>query len=85
MARGGRAGRLPRAAARVRSRSCSTAPRTCARRGCSWATERLDVIRRQRDEGLRDVVLAVSECGGTPLAVKLLEERGRVVEIPTRG
>jgi hypothetical protein len=45
------------------------------------ATERLDVIRRQRDEGLRDVVLAASERGGAPLAVKLLEEKGRVVEI----
>jgi len=46
------------------------------------ATERLDVIRRQRDERLRDVVLAASERGGAPLAVQLLEERGRVVEIP---
>ncbi len=46
------------------------------------ATERLDVIRRQRDEQLRDVVLAASERGGAPLAVQLLEERGRIVEIP---
>ena len=45
------------------------------------ATERLDVIRRQRDEQLRDVVLAASERGGAPLAVQLLEQRGRVVEI----
>jgi conjugative relaxase-like TrwC/TraI family protein len=45
------------------------------------ATERLDVIRRQRDEQLRDVVLAASERGGAPLAVQLLDQRGRVVEI----
>jgi len=45
------------------------------------ATERLDVIRRQRDEQLRGVVLAASERGGAPLAVQLLEQRGRVVEI----
>jgi ATP-dependent exoDNAse (exonuclease V) alpha subunit len=45
------------------------------------ATERLDVIRRQRDEQLRDVVLAASERGGAPLAVQLLEQRGRVVKI----
>jgi hypothetical protein len=46
------------------------------------ATERLDVIRRQRDEHLRDVVLAASERGGAPLAVQLLEQANRVVEIP---
>lgn len=45
------------------------------------ATERLDIIRRQRDEQLRGVVLAASERGGAPLAVQLLEERRRVVEI----
>jgi conjugative relaxase-like TrwC/TraI family protein len=45
------------------------------------ATERLDVIRRQRDEQLRDVVRAASERGGARLAVQLLEERGRVTEI----
>ncbi len=48
------------------------------------ATERLDVIRRQRDVRLRDVVLAASERGGTPHAVQLLERAGRVVEIPDR-
>jgi len=46
------------------------------------ATERLDVIRRQRNEGLRETVLAASEVGGASRAVQLLEQAGRVVEIP---
>jgi conjugative relaxase-like TrwC/TraI family protein len=45
------------------------------------ATERLDVIRRQRDERLRETVLAASEPGGASRAVQLLEQAGRVVEI----
>jgi conjugative relaxase-like TrwC/TraI family protein len=48
------------------------------------ATERLDVIRRQRDEALREVVRVVSEQGGASRAVVLLERAGRVVEIPDR-
>ncbi|HVO11547.1 MAG TPA: AAA family ATPase, partial [Vicinamibacteria bacterium] len=46
------------------------------------ATERLDVIRRQTDERLRETVLAASEAGGAHRAVQLLEKAGRVVEIP---
>jgi conjugative relaxase-like TrwC/TraI family protein len=46
------------------------------------ATERLDVIRRQRNERLRETVLAASEGGGGGRAVQLLEQAGRVVEIP---
>jgi conjugative relaxase-like TrwC/TraI family protein len=46
------------------------------------ATERLDVIRRQRDEALRETVRAASEQGGASRAVQLLERAGRVVEIP---
>jgi conjugative relaxase-like TrwC/TraI family protein len=46
------------------------------------ATERLDVIRRQRDERLRETVRAASEPGGAARAVQLLERAGRVVEIP---
>src|SRR6266496_1947076 len=46
------------------------------------ATQTLDVIRRQREEGLRETVLAASEAGGVGRAVRLLEESGRVVEIP---
>jgi AAA domain-containing protein len=46
------------------------------------ATERLDVIRRQRDEALREVVRVASEAGGADRAVQLLERAGRVVEIP---
>jgi len=45
------------------------------------ATERLDVIRRQRDEGLREVVKSASEAGGSTRAVQLLERGGKVVEI----
>ncbi len=45
------------------------------------ATQRLDVIRRQRDEHLRDVVRSASEDGGAARAVQLLERGGRVVEI----
>ena len=45
------------------------------------ATERLDVVRRQRDEQLRKVVVASSEQGGTVEAVRALEASGRVVEI----
>ena len=48
------------------------------------ATERLDVIRRQRDEDLREVVRAASEQGGASRAVQLLERGGRVVEIEDR-
>jgi conjugative relaxase-like TrwC/TraI family protein len=46
------------------------------------ATERLDVIRRQRDEALREVVRVASEQGGASRAVALLEQSGRVMEIP---
>ena len=46
------------------------------------ATERLDVIRRQKDEALREVVRVASEAGGADRAVQLLERAGRVVEIP---
>jgi ATP-dependent exoDNAse (exonuclease V) alpha subunit len=46
------------------------------------ATERLDVIRRQRDEALREVVRVASERGGASRAVALLERAGRLVEIP---
>jgi hypothetical protein len=46
------------------------------------ATERLDVIRRQSDAWLRETVLAASKPGGAQRAVQLLEEAGRVVEIP---
>lgn len=46
------------------------------------ATERLDVIRRQQDEALREVVRVASEAGGADRAVQLLERAGRVVEIP---
>src|SRR5207245_2370661 len=42
----------------------------------------LDVIRRQRNEALRETVLAASEVGGASRAVQLLEQAGRVVEIP---
>jgi conjugative relaxase-like TrwC/TraI family protein len=49
------------------------------------ATERLDVIRRQRDEQLRETVRAASKAGDTARAVQLLEQAGRVVEIPDRG
>jgi AAA domain/UvrD-like helicase C-terminal domain len=45
-------------------------------------TERLDVIRRQKDEALREVVRVASEAGGAGRAVQLLERAGRVVEIP---
>jgi conjugative relaxase-like TrwC/TraI family protein len=45
------------------------------------ATERLDVIRRQTDERLRETVLAASESRGAARAVQLLEQAGRVVEI----
>jgi hypothetical protein len=45
------------------------------------ATERLDVIRRQGDERLRETVRAASEAGGAGRAVQLLEQAGRVVEI----
>jgi conjugative relaxase-like TrwC/TraI family protein len=46
------------------------------------ATERLDVIRRQKDEALREVVRVASETGGASRAVQLLQRAGRVVEIP---
>jgi hypothetical protein len=46
------------------------------------ATERLDVIRRQKDEALREVVRVASEQGGAGRAVQLLERDSRVVEIP---
>lgn len=46
------------------------------------ATERLDVIRRQKDEALRETVRAASEQGGAGRAVQLLEPAGRVIEIP---
>ncbi len=46
------------------------------------ATERLDVVRRQKDEALREVVRVASEAGGAHRAVQLLERAGRVVEIP---
>jgi conjugative relaxase-like TrwC/TraI family protein len=46
------------------------------------ATECLDVIRRQRDEALREVVRVASEAGGASRAVQLLQRAGRVVEIP---
>jgi len=46
------------------------------------ATERLDAIRRQKDEALREVVRIASETGGAHRAVQLLERAGRVVEIP---
>jgi len=46
------------------------------------ATQTLDVIRRQRDEKFREVVMAASGLGGAGRAVRLLEEAGRVVEIP---
>ena len=49
------------------------------------ATERLDVIRRQRDERLRETVRAASKAGDTGRAVQLLEQAGRVVEIADRG
>jgi conjugative relaxase-like TrwC/TraI family protein len=45
------------------------------------ATDRLDVIRRQRDGRLRETVLAASEGRGAGRAVQLLEQAGRVVEI----
>jgi conjugative relaxase-like TrwC/TraI family protein len=45
------------------------------------AVERLDVIRRQKDEALRETVRAASEAGGAGSAVRMLEEAGRVVEI----
>lgn len=45
------------------------------------ATERLDTIRRQKDEQLRAAVSAASETGGVARAVKLLDDAGRVVEI----
>jgi len=40
------------------------------------------VIRRQKDEALREVVRVASEAGGADRAVQLLERAGRVVEIP---
>jgi ATP-dependent exoDNAse (exonuclease V) alpha subunit len=46
------------------------------------ATEHLDVIRRQSDERLRETVLAASEPRGARRAVQLLDQAGRVVEIP---
>jgi conjugative relaxase-like TrwC/TraI family protein len=46
------------------------------------ATEHLDVIRRQSDERLRETVLAASEPRGARRAVQLLEQAGRVVEVP---
>jgi ATP-dependent exoDNAse (exonuclease V) alpha subunit len=46
------------------------------------ATERLDMIRRQRDAALREVVRVASEEGGASRAVAPLERTGRVVEIP---
>jgi hypothetical protein len=46
------------------------------------ATERLDVIRRQSDERLRETVLAASEPGGARRGVQLLEQARRVAEIP---
>jgi conjugative relaxase-like TrwC/TraI family protein len=49
------------------------------------ATERLDVIRRQRDETLREVVMAAADAGGSGRAVRLLEQAGRVFEIPDAG
>jgi ATP-dependent exoDNAse (exonuclease V) alpha subunit len=45
------------------------------------ATERLDVIRRQKELRLRETVRAASEAGGAGRAVQLLEQAGRVVEI----
>jgi conjugative relaxase-like TrwC/TraI family protein len=45
------------------------------------ATERLDVIRRQKEKGLRETVRAASEAGGAGRAVQLLEQAGRVMEI----
>jgi conjugative relaxase-like TrwC/TraI family protein len=46
------------------------------------ATEQLDVIRRQIDERLRETVLAASEPRGARRAVRLLDQAGRVVEVP---
>jgi AAA domain-containing protein len=46
------------------------------------ATERLDMIRRQSDTRLRETVLAASEPHGVRRAVQLLEQAGRVTEIP---
>ena len=46
------------------------------------AAERLDTVRRQRDERLREIVLAASEKGGAERAVQLLGRAERIVEIP---